>query len=76
MSSNLVPVGLDFLVAKDTATFPLQIFWFDVKIELNLSKKTKKNHLKGGTSKTRTATVTIQISKVFCEITSIKNYRS
>ena len=41
LSSNLVPVGYDFLVAKGTGMISMQIFRFPIKNGLRLSKKNK-----------------------------------
>ena len=38
LSSNVVPLELDYLVAKGTTTFDMQIFCFSIKFGLNLSK--------------------------------------
>lgn len=38
VTSNIVPVELDFSLAKDTAIVGLQIVWFSIKIELGFSK--------------------------------------
>ena len=41
LSSNLVPVGYDFLAAKGTAMVAMQIFQFPIKNGLRSSKKNK-----------------------------------
>ena len=48
----MVPVGLDYLVAKSTVTVAMQVFWFPIKIGLRLSKKPNEFHLKCGTYST------------------------